>query len=81
MNRVVTKISDIATGVLTKHQDHQGPHHVGDIAGTTTSDVTTAFTALTNRAPLVGDHVSWYDTSGTAYHLSVFRASDWQVLV
>lgn len=81
MNRVVSKISDIATSVLTRHPDSMGVHHAGDIAGTTTSDVTTAWTAVTGRAPKVGDHVSWYDTSGTAYHLSVFRASDWQVLV
>lgn len=81
MNRVVTRIYDVATGVLTKHPDSMCFHHAGDIAGTDTGDVTTAWTAVTGRAPKVGDHVSWYDTSGTAYHISVYRASDWQVLV
>lgn len=81
MNRVVTRIYDIATSVLTKHPDSMGVHYVGDIAGVDTGDVGTAWTALTGRAPKVGDHVSWYDSSGTAYHLSVYRAGDWNVLV
>ena len=77
MNRVVTKISDIATGVLTKHQDAEGPHFAGNVAGVVSADITTAFTAKTGRAPALGDHVMFYDTVGTVYHMMVFNATIW----
>jgi hypothetical protein len=81
MNRTVTRIYDIATGVFTKHPDAEGPHWGGTIASISGANITTAFTAKTGRAPKEGDHCSFYNTAVPDYHLYVYESSDWQPIV
>lgn len=81
MNRTVTRIYDIATGIFTKHPDAEGPHYGGDIAGTASADLTTAFTAKTGRAPHLGDMITFYNTSVPGYHFYVWDDADWNAIV
>ena len=67
----VDRIYDIRPGAT------YGPTYVGEVTGSSDANLTIAYTAITKRAPIAGDHITWLDSA--AYFLAVFTTA-WQAI-
>jgi hypothetical protein len=75
------RIYDIAEGVLPEHPETTVVKWLGSLASPDAAALTAAWLSAVGRVRRLGDHCTYLDTDGPAYHLKVYDGTTWQTIV